>query len=102
MRARYYSFTVVAALALALALIGLFWNAHQVSVDNAHWHQAIAADDAHWHQALADTQRKFCGVVGGFTAVPVPRPSDPAANPSRVQSYEWYERFVSLGRSLGC
>jgi len=97
-----YAFVALAALSVLLAGASMLWDAHQVGVDNAHWHQAIAADDAHWHQALADTQRKFCGVVGGFTAVPVPRPSDPAANPSRVQSYEWYERFVSLGRSLGC
>lgn len=44
----------------------------------------------------------FCGVVRAATATPVQRPADPAANPSRVQSWEWYERFVTLGQSLGC
>lgn len=45
---------------------------------------------------------RFCQVVRSVTATPVPRPADPAANPSRLNQYEWYERFVSLGRSLGC
>lgn len=93
---------VLTSIAIALALASLFWNSHQVQTDNARWHQAIAADDAHWRQALADTQRKFCGVVDGVTAVPVPRPADAAANPSRETSYEWYERFVTLHKSLGC
>lgn len=45
---------------------------------------------------------KFCQVINGFTSVPVARPVNPSANPSRVQAYEWYERFLALGRSLGC
>lgn len=78
-------------------------NWHQaVATDNEHWHQAVAADDAHWRQALAETQRKFCGVVGGVTAVPVARPADPKANPSRETAWEWYERFVKLGKNLSC
>lgn len=43
---------------------------------------------------------KFCQVIGDV--VPVPRPADPAANPSRMAAHEQYERAVSLGRSLGC
>lgn len=49
-----------------------------------------------------DTNRDFCGVVNAATATPVERPSDPAANPSREQAWEWYQRFMDLGRSLGC
>lgn len=79
-----------------------YWSAQEVKSDNAHWHQAVAADDAHWRQALEETQRKFCGVVGGVVSVPVARPADPAANPSRETSYKWYEKFVTLDRSLGC
>ena len=48
------------------------------------------------------TDHEFCQVVTAATATPVQRPADPGSNPSREQSYEWYERFVSLGRSLGC
>jgi hypothetical protein len=46
------------------------------------------------------SNRKFCEVISGI--VPVPRPADPAANPSRETDYEQYARFVRLGRSLGC
>ena len=45
---------------------------------------------------------KFCQVISGVTAVPVPAPADPAANPSREKQFELYEQFVSLGRGLGC
>lgn len=57
---------------------GWYWTAHEISVNN----------------------RKFCQVIGDV--VPVPRPADPKANPSRETAYKQYERAVSLGRSLGC
>jgi len=67
-----------------LAFLGtggnLFWTAHEIGANN----------------------RQFCQVITGFTAVPVQKPADPSANPSRVNDYEWYLRFASLGRSLGC
>jgi hypothetical protein len=44
----------------------------------------------------------FCQVVSAATAVRVERPADPKAFPAREQQWEWYERFMSLGRSLGC
>lgn len=47
-------------------------------------------------------EHEFCAVVTAATATPVQRPADPSANPSREQSWEWYERFVLLGRHLGC
>lgn len=48
------------------------------------------------------TDREFCQVISAATETPVQKPADAAANPSREQSFEWYERFMSLGRSLGC
>ena len=87
----------------ALGIVGnLLWTGHETAVDNAHWHQAIVADDAHWRQALAESQRKFCGVIGVATSVVVPKPADPAANPSRETAYVKYVKAVGLGRSLGC
>ena len=63
----------------ALGDVGnLLWTGHEISVNN----------------------HKFCQVINDV--VPVPRPADPAANPSRVIAYEQYERAASLGRSLGC
>jgi hypothetical protein len=49
---------------------------------------------------IGTNNRKFCQVISDV--VPVPRPADPAANPSRETSYVQYERAVRLGRSLGC
>lgn len=57
---------------------GWYWTAHEIGVNN----------------------RKFCQVISDV--VPVPKPADPAANPSRETSYVQYERAVRLGRSLGC
>lgn len=51
---------------------------------------------------VGKSNHAWCGVVSAATATPVQRPPDPAANPSREQSWEWYERFVALGRDLGC
>lgn len=53
------------------------------------------------HQVAAN-DRKFCQVITGVTAVPVPRPPDAAANPSREKQFELYEKFVRLGEGLGC
>jgi len=82
----------------------------------------VTGDMARWRRAIRDwlpmliavtsiaftviyvhvVNREFCQVVTGFTAVRVEQPTDPAANPSRENNWEWYERFVALGRSLGC
>lgn len=50
--------------------------------------------------AVSGSDHKFCQVVTGFTAVRVPKPASPA-DVSRERQYEWYERFVALGRGLG-
>lgn len=71
----------VVVLFLIAALFGAsnwYWTAREISANN----------------------HKFCQVIG--SAVPVPRPADPAANPSRETAYRQYEKFVDLGRSLGC
>lgn len=56
-----------------------------------------------WAEHVADsTGHKFCAIVGLATKHPVPKPADPAANPSRQQNYMGYVGAVELGRSLGC
>ncbi len=79
MRARY-AFVVIALLMLLLSAGNLLFTVHYVG----------------------DANRKFCQVITGVTSVPVPKPADPAGNPSREKQFELYEQFVSLGRSLGC
>ena len=45
---------------------------------------------------------KWCDVVGTIIAVPIPKPVNPAADPSRERSYVLYTKFVVLDKSLGC
>jgi hypothetical protein len=49
-----------------------------------------------------ETRHDFCGIVSAFISKPVPRPADPAANPSREQAYLLYLKFVRLSDNLGC
>lgn len=51
---------------------------------------------------VQDTNREFCQVITAATQPPVAKPANPAANPSRVQAYQWYLRFAALGQRLGC
>lgn len=74
------SVVILFVLTLVLAGANLLFTTHEVSAND----------------------HKFCQVVTGVTSVPVTRPPDPAANPSRENQWEWYERFVQLGRDLGC
>jgi hypothetical protein len=53
-------------------------------------------------QQIANSNHKWCQIVSSLTAMPVPKPSDPTANPSRERSWEIYVQFVELKRSLGC
>lgn len=62
----------------------------------------IAASLLFTWQYDMDSGRKFCDVVTAAIAVPVGRPADPAANPSREHAWQFYEKFVQLHRSLGC
>jgi hypothetical protein len=80
MRGERRAYVVLAALMVVLAAASILFTVHYVRT----------------------TEREFCQVVTGVTSQPVPKPADAAANPSREQNYEWYERFVRLGRDLGC
>jgi hypothetical protein len=72
------------------AVVVLFLLAALLGVSNWWWTDIQIAANNH----------KFCQVI--VSVVPVPRPSAPAANPSRETAYEQYEKFAGLGRSLGC
>ena len=51
---------------------------------------------------VSSDDRKWCATMTLLTAHPVPKPADPASNPSRAQTWRFYETFVTLKRSLGC
>lgn len=43
-----------------------------------------------------------CSALDLITEHPVPKPVDPAANPSREQNYEFYQAILSWKRSDSC
>jgi uncharacterized lipoprotein len=74
------SAVILVLLVALLSGASLVWNARTVSTDDHKW----------------------CAAMTLLTAHPVPKPADPAANPSREQTYRFYETFVTLQHSLGC
>jgi hypothetical protein len=51
---------------------------------------------------VQDSNHQWCSTLTLLTSRPVPRPSDPSANPSREQTYVLYSDFVTLRHRLGC
>jgi len=52
--------------------------------------------------AVNSNNRQWCDTLTLLTSQPVPRPANPAANPSRMQTYTLYVDFVTLRRHFGC
>lgn len=52
--------------------------------------------------SIHQSQRQWCDTLSLLTAHPVPKPSDPKANPSRETAYVYYRDFVTLKDRLGC
>jgi len=75
----------IACILLALSLAG--------AVGGAYW---LAL------RALRQSEQALCPALGLFTRTPVPAPADPAANPSRVQTYRLYRDFRQAERSYRC
>jgi hypothetical protein len=51
---------------------------------------------------ISHSQQQWCDTIKLLTGTPVPSPSDPAKNPSRVEAYRLYEDFVTLKTRFGC
>ena len=51
---------------------------------------------------LSDSQQQWCTTLDLLTKDKVPYPSDPKANPSRVEAYILYKDFVSIRDEFGC
>lgn len=47
-------------------------------------------------------QLQWCATLDLLTSQPVPRPANPAANPSREQAYQLYTDFMALRGRFGC
>lgn len=79
MRARY-PFVALAVLSLLLSAASVLFTVQEISANNRQW----------------------CDTMNLLTSQPVPRPADPAANPSREQAYTLYTDFATLRQRFGC
>jgi hypothetical protein len=52
--------------------------------------------------AVARSNHQWCDAINLLTVHPVSKPSNPAANPSRVEGYEFYQAFTVLHRKFRC
>lgn len=52
--------------------------------------------------ALDSSQSHWCQTLTLLTSRPVPRPTDPNANPSRENAYVFYTHLKELERNFGC
>lgn len=48
------------------------------------------------------SQHHWCDALTTLTQNPVPKPADPAANPSRAEAYLLYTEFIDLKGEFGC
>jgi hypothetical protein len=51
---------------------------------------------------VSESNHQWCDIVNTIIVVPVQKPADPKAHPSRQRAYEYYQKFVQLDKSLGC
>jgi hypothetical protein len=74
------------------------------AIGGAYFLAVRATDRAEQTQARTEraAQRALCPAFALITARPVPYPTDPAANPSRVQLWQWYVTFRHIERDYHC
>lgn len=48
------------------------------------------------------SQHEWCHLLTTLTQTSIPKPANPAQNPSRVQSYNFYLELVKLRGEFGC
>ena len=53
-------------------------------------------------RAVNRSQHQWCATLTLLTAHTVPRPADPAANPSRENAYIFYANLLTLRQRFGC
>jgi hypothetical protein len=63
---------------------------------------AVAADFWISEYTALHTARQLCGIINLVTKVPIPKPADPKANPSREQNYLQYLEFEVVKRDYRC
>lgn len=79
-RSTMYSVTVLVVMGFLVTAANLLFTAHYVSQNNHTW----------------------CQTLNLLTEHKVPRPADPAADPSRERAYQFYAVFAQQRHRLGC
>jgi hypothetical protein len=59
-------------------------------------------EDAAVRAAIAYSDSQWCGALTILTSTPVPKPADPAANPSREVNYKLYTAFTGVENKFRC
>lgn len=52
--------------------------------------------------SVRSSQQQWCQSLLLLTKAPVPKPADPAKNPSREEAYTLYNAFSVLKKKYGC
>jgi hypothetical protein len=52
--------------------------------------------------AIRDSEAHACQALQLLTAIPAPKPADPAANPSRELNYRFHAALVYWAHASGC
>lgn len=60
------------------------------------------ANNVQSRQAVDRANRSWCPALVALTKTPVPKPVDPAANPSRENNYKFYLIFLNQRERFGC
>ena len=53
------------------------------------------------HEASVEVHQ-LCGIINLVASKPVPKPSNPSSNPSRVDLYDYYIAFKQVQHKYGC
>lgn len=85
---------------LATLVIGVMLFAVFVAV---YGNQQSNAQTQHTKQEIIEQEHLvWCQAMNLLTSHPVPKPSDPAANPSREKNYQFYITFLTIKERLHC
>jgi hypothetical protein len=87
-------------LPLAIGVIGLL--AYPVITAVAGHNASTTQINQTRQEIIAYEHFTWCQAMDLLTAEPVPKPSDPSANPSRVRDYQYYQTFLTIHRKLHC
>jgi hypothetical protein len=89
------------ALAVILAVSGLFWINHEVHVNAAALQASYAREQQEQRQAGAALGRALCTTFGRLAALKPP-PGNPVLNPARGYDQQLHVTLDQLGTDLGC